>query len=169
MVVVTYALQRLGNIGEEVDQLELEKGVRILVGDGADLVPVDFDGTDGLASFTLPCGQYQVWARAVGKPGDDFCLEWNTLICTEEDDLTTRVACDTSIGGEKYVLVGAFDVDRKKGQKPHWDNVSGDILPTGIGVKYVNYDPFLWLVFNNHIRILQLRFYQVGPCLGTAP
>jgi len=157
----------LGAIDSEIAPAELAKGVRILVSDGADLGPVDFDGTDGLATFTLPCGQYQVWARAVGKPGDDFCLEWNTLICT--DEFGTRVPCDTTIGGEKYVLVGAFDVDRKKGQKPHWDNVSDQIIPDAIGAKYVNYDPFLWLVYNNHIRILQLRFYQVGACLGPAP
>ena len=146
---------------------QLENGVKILVSDGADLGPVDFDGTDGHASFTLPCGQYQVWARAVGKPGDDFCLEWNTLICT--DEYGERISCESVGATDKYVLVGAFDVDRKKGIKPHWTDVSDQIIPDDIGVKYVNYDPFLWLVFNDHIRILQLRFYQVGACLGAAP
>jgi len=150
----------LGPAGTEVTTDQLAKGVKILVHEGPDMGPIDFDGTDGDASFELPCGDYQVWAKAVGKPGgpDEVCMEWNTLIC--EDDVGYQIGCDATSGIEKYVLVGSFTVDRTKGKKPSKENVTAQILPAVTKVKQDNFMSFLWLVYNQNLRVLQLTFIR---------
>ena len=108
------------DLGDEVTTAELAKGVRILVSDGENIGVTDFDATDGLGKFTLPYGEYLVFARAVGKPGKDFpyCMELNTLICYDEtfdgSGIFEHISCTEDIGGnDKYVLVGSVDVTAK--------------------------------------------------------
>ena len=162
---------------DEYDNLttvsELKKGVRILVSDGGgaydSIHVVDRDATDGSATFALPDGNYQIWARPLGKPGG--CMDVDTLICGEADDtgIVTQYDCThANLNTQTYVLVGHLDVDRTKDdKKPRWRNATGNLLPleTGIGVE--NGDPgyfdFFWQIFNNNLRLLQLRIYDVTP------
>jgi len=55
-------------------------------------------------------------------------------------------------------------VDRSK-KKPQWKNATDALLPVEVGVG--NGDPsyldFFWQIFNNKLRLLQLRFYYLGP------
>lgn len=141
----------------------LQKGVRILVSDGLgdDLYVVDRDATDGDARLNLPQACYEVWARAAGKPGG--CMDIETILCY---DLTTglQVDCTALKDTERYVRVGHLDVDRSKGEKQQWQNATGELLPaiTGVGAGTPGYFDFFWEIFNNNLRLLQLRIIRIG-------
>jgi len=147
----------------------LQKGVRILVSDdgGSDLRVVDRDATDGQAKLNLPDGCYNIYARALGKPGG--CMDIDTLICYDLDDTTADptdyAQVDCTMSNDKYVVVGHLDVDRIKGVKPSWQNATSDLLPvaTGVGTGDSGYFDFFWQIFNQNLRLLQLRIDQV-PC-----
>jgi hypothetical protein len=147
----------------DVQVAELLKGVRILVSDGSDMQVTDRDATDGTAKFVIPDGSYLVYARALGKPGG--CLDMDTIICNEETSpgVFEQVSCDPNLTNDQYVVVGHIDVDRIKGTKPHWDDVTNDLLPavTGVGVGDPSYLDFFWQIFNNNLRLVQLRFYLI--------
>jgi len=143
----------------------LEKGVRILVSDagGTDIKVIDRDATDGTARFNLPDGCYEVFARAGGKPGG--CMDIDTIICYEVvDDVPVQVDCSPSLDNDRYVLVGHLDVDRIKGVKPSWENATDNLLPvaTGVGSGEPGYFDFFWQIFNDNLRLLQLRIYKVA-------
>ena len=150
----------------DVQVAELLKGVRILVADGEDMQVVDRDATDGLAKFIIPDGSYTVYARALGKPGG--CLDMDTIICFDEVETSpgvfemVQVPCSPNLTNDQYTVVGHIDVDRTTG-KPKWENVTTELLPaiTGIGVGEPSYLDFFWQIFNNNLRLLQLRFYPV--------
>jgi len=147
----------------------LQKGVRILVSDagGEDIQVVDRDATDGTARLNLPDGSYEIYARALGKPGG--CMDIDTIVCYDEvlvGDVPTlvQVDCSPSLNNDQYVLVGHLDVDRIKGVKPSWQNATSDLLPveTGVGNGDPGYFDFFWQIFNDNLRLLQLRIYQVA-------
>lgn len=150
--------------GEIYESTMLQKGVRILVADGEDMGVVDADCTDGKCGFTIPNGCYKVEARAVGKPNG--CMEIDTLTCEDEvcvDDVCeyVQVNCDADLGNDKWVLQGFLEVQRTKGSKPQWKNATDDLLGvSGALVKDDNYFSFLWEVYNNNLRILQLRIEE---------
>jgi hypothetical protein len=149
--------------GDEVEVAELEKGVRILVSDAEEMMVLDRDATDGLARFALPDGQWAVMARPLGKPGG--CMDIDTIICEDlVNGVLTQVDCDPNLANDNFVLVGHLDVDRSK-NKPQWKNATSQLLPPEVGVG--NGDPsyldFFWQIFNNKLRLLQLRFYYLGP------
>ncbi len=152
-----------------VDIAYLEKGVRILVSDsGGDTIQViDRDATDGLAKFNLPNGCYEIYARALGKPGG--CMDIDTIICYDlVDEVLVQVDCSPSLDNDQYVRVGHLDIDRIKGIKPSWTNATDDLLPAitgvgGFGANELDYFDFFWQIFNNNLRLLQVRIYQV-PC-----
>ncbi len=154
---------------EMYDIAWLEKGVRILVGDsgGEDLQVIDRDATDGTARLNLPDGCYQIYARALGKPGG--CMDVDTLICFDEVETSPgvfeyiQVDCSANLNNDKYVVVGHLNVDRIKGVKPSWQNATSDLLPveTGVGTGDPGYFDFFWQIFNQNLRLLQLRIYEV--------
>ena len=143
----------------------LQKGVRILVSDagGDNIQVVDRDATDGQARLNLPDGCYNIYARALGKPGG--CMDVDTVICYDWV-VDQYVQVDCTLSNDKYVVVGHLDVDRIKGVKPSWQNATSDLLPveTGVGSGDPGYFDFFWQIFNDNLRLLQLRIYQV-PCL----
>jgi hypothetical protein len=157
----------LGELGTEIyDVAYLQKGVRILVSDTGieDIQVLDRDATDGTAQLNLPNGCYEIWARALGKPGG--CMDVDTLICYNYDAVLgdyVPVNCATDLSDDKYVLVGHLDVDRSKG-KPHWINATADLLPveTGVGTNKTGYFDFFWQIFNDNLRLLQLRVIKVA-------
>jgi hypothetical protein len=153
----------------DVTVAELQRGVRILVTDafGDDLQVIDKDATDGLAKFNLPDGCYQVFASPGGKP--DGCMDIDTIICFEceivdEVEVCTQVNCAGDLSNDKFVLVGHINVDRSKG-KPHWDNVTDDLLPaiTGVGSGDPGYLDFFWQIYNQYLRVAHLRIQSI-PC-----
>lgn len=145
----------------DVQVAELLKGVRILVSDGADMKVIDRDATDGLARFAIPDGQYLVYARPLGKPGG--CMDMDTIICYDlVDDVPVQVDCDPNLSNDQFTLVGHIDVDRSTG-RPKWQNVTSELLDTAaVGFGEPGYFDFFWQIFNNNLRLLQLRFYRLG-------
>jgi hypothetical protein len=161
--------------GEEVTVAWLQKGVRILVSDNCptpipdgydcpnDIQVLDRDATDGTAKLLLPDGCYNIYARALGKPGG--CMDIDTIICFDLiDDVLVQVDCGANLDNDQFVLVGHLDVDRIKGVKPSWDNATSDLLPvaTGVGNGDSGYFDFFWQIFNQNLRLLQLRIDQVA-------
>ncbi len=148
----------------EVTLAYLQKGVRILVSDagGDDLYVVDRDATDGDARLNLPQGCYEVYARAGGKPGG--CMDIETIICYDLSSGSPVLTDCTNLDAAniQYVRVGHLDVDRTAG-KQKWVNATNDLLPaiTGIGSGTPGYFDFFWEIFNNNLRLLQLRIYEV--------
>ena len=71
--------------------------------------------------------------------------------------------CSADLANDKWVVVGHLDVDRIKGVKPHWINATPELLPveTGVGSGDPGYFDFFWQIFNDNLRLLQLRIYQV--------
>jgi hypothetical protein len=145
----------------------LQKGVRILVSDagGEDLQVIDRDATDGTARLNLPDGCYTILARALGKPGG--CMDIDTVVCYDWDEVLlqyVQVDCSANLTNDKYVVVGHLDVDRIKGVKPTWQNATADLLPveTGVGTGEPGYFDFFWQIFNQNLRLLQLRIYEVA-------
>ena len=146
-----------------VDVAKLKKGVRILVSDGDKMQVIDRDATDGTARFTLPDGEYKVFARPLGKPGG--CMDIDTLICFDADGVVQQ-DCDTNLNsGQTFVLVGHIDVNRTTG-KQHWQKVTDELLPALTGTDTDDFFDFFWQIFNDNLRLLQLRFYCIsGSCL----
>ena len=150
---------------EMFDTAWLQKGVRILVSDagGTDIKVIDRDATDGTAKFNLPDGCYEIFARALGKPGG--CMDIDTIICYDLiDEVLVQADCSPNLDNDKYVLVGHLDVDRIKGVKPSWENATDNLLPvaTGVGSGEPGYFDFFWQIFNDNLRLLQLRIYKVA-------
>ncbi len=150
---------------EMYDIAWLQKGVRILVGDagGEDIQVLDRDATDGQGRLNLPDGCYDIYARALGRPGG--CMDIDTVICYEWNELTLayeQVNC--SLANDKYLVVGHLNVDRIKGMKPSWQNATSDLLPvlTGVGNGDPGYFDFFWQIFNQNLRLLQIRIYEVA-------
>ena len=148
----------------EITVADLEKGVRILVGDadGEDIQVIDRDATDGTAKFNLPDGSYVILARALGKPGG--CMDIDTITCYDlVDDVAVDTDCSPDLINSGWYLVGHLNVDRIKGDKPHWINATPELLPVeaGVGNGGAGYFDFFWQVFNDKLRLLQLRIYQL--------
>lgn len=149
------------------DATILQKGVRIMVTDAEPVGVIDGDATDGKAYFQLPHGYYEVWARALGKPSTDEqarCMEINTLICEDEvsDGVYERVDCSADLSNDRWVLTGYLDVKRSK-SKPQWQNATSAMLAgTGVldGAPYMD---FMWQIYNEYLKLLQIRFYEVEP------
>lgn len=156
----------------DIQVAELKKGVRILVSDGGGgydkIQPVDRDATDGTGMLIIPDGCYLIYARPLGTPGG--CMDIDTIICYDfievEEDVWdfVQVDCDPTLNNDKYILVGHLDVDRtREDKKPRWTNATDQLLPviTGVGNGDPGYLDFFWQIFNNNLRLLQLRLYKV--------
>jgi hypothetical protein len=171
------------SLPDEVTFANLLNGVRILVADDGtgDFSIPDRDGTDGKARINIPAGCYEVWARAHGKWGG--CMEINSITCEDcldptqggepdvcdvEEDVTEQVSCDINGGDDLYVLQGTLDVQRIKGARQQWQNATDALLGessvlTNADDNNGSYFDFLWALFNNQLRNLELRIFEV-PC-----
>jgi hypothetical protein len=130
-------------------------------------VVTDRDGTDGTASFNIAPGHYDVFARALGKPGPGgvHIESWG-----EFEDWT----------GSVFLKLGEVDLTREKG-KPQtvninrlfyvdvtlcleYDEVSGTCTNE---VTYTNewvFDieellQYYWEYYNVDVKLVQVRFY----------
>ena len=145
--------------GKEEDQV---KSTRILLTEG-DFAVIDYDGTDGEATFQLPnpdpendgITTYSVYVRGLGKPGGKAKI---TPGIVDED-------------GTEWYSVETVTVERKKGQSK-FVNVSRELLYVYVdmdGVGGVERYPlfsnelwdFFWQYNNNGLKLCQLRFYEI--------
>jgi hypothetical protein len=125
---------------------------------------IDADGTDGSARFQLGAGYYEVFARALGKPGKWVIISPNA---TYEDPY--------SINGTQVFALGSIELGHNK--KPSWERITGLFLATvtlentetGETKTYTNKWIFdipelfdYWWTYDNHgQRLVQVRFYSV--------
>ena len=119
-------------------------GVKIKVSEGLfDIVDGDAVA-DKEASFTMPAARYDVYIAAKGKPGG--CL-----------DLEAYTTLDTTL-----IFVGSVDIDRKTG-KPQWQNIKNLLYGPGGEIFFADpYQDYFWQLYNNGLRNMEVRFYQVS-------
>lgn len=165
-----------GNNGHRIF-MPLHRKSKIMLIEGDDYKVLDANGTDGSASFQLPnpdpdgdnITSYSIWMRALGKPGG------KAIITT---------CADADLTDDYYEVCSAeyLEVERQKG-KPRFENVSKTMLTIhieeditftdGDGVeqtvkagRYTIFDEafedYFWEYDNNGLKLLQLRFYEVG-------
>lgn len=142
----------------------LQGSSRILLAEGSEFAVLDANGTDGSAQFQLPAADpdgdgvtnYEVFARALGKPGGASTL--------------TTCATDPTTG-EELCSAEALSLTRSKGRQ-RFENVSDELLfvsvdldGDGVTEEVSLFDEaledFFWQVDNNGLRLAQLRFYPV--------
>ena len=173
-----YDLNILGakdkTVGESMGHtlfVKLDGKTRIYMTQATDgqFVVTDRNGTDGEASFNIAPGHYDVYARALGRPGGSVHIEsWGEFEDAE---------------GYKLLKLGQVDLSREKG-KPQtvninnlfyvtitlcvdYDEVTDTCLET---VTYTNewvFDiaellQYYWEYYNTNLKLLQVRFYPVA-------
>jgi hypothetical protein len=140
----------------------LQGSTKILLAEGADFAVLDANGTDGSAQFQLPAADpdgdgvtnYEVFARALGKPGGASTL--------------TTCATDPATG-EELCSADSLSLARTSGRQ-RFQNVSKELLfvsvdldGDGVNEQVSLFDDalqdFFWQVDNNGLRLAQLRFY----------
>ncbi len=131
-----------------------EKGVRLRIGPSPDSTFSVVDGNatdDKYAEFLMPAtpNGYDVYISGKGKPGG--CLDIDAY-AVDSTDITTTM-----------YFIGHVDVDRKTGQ-PSWQNAKW-LLYSGGGAPYFAdpYDLYFWQLYNNGLRLMQVRFYPATP------
>lgn len=154
---------------------------------------VDRDGTDGTAEFNIAPGYYLVFARALGKPGEQ---EYDVYVhidakgrfaVTDENGEPIYFYVDDQ--GNEVILLGAIDISRLKGKPETRDlnplfYVTVDLYEPGADpevddpvASYVNewvFDieelyEYFWEYNNSNLKLLQVRFYPVDENPFQAP
>jgi hypothetical protein len=139
---------------------------------------LDPNGTDGKAEFELAAGYYNVYAKALGKPGGKV-------------KITSWGEFKDALEGSVLLWLGSVNLSRDKG-KPQSVNINElfyvDVTlciavdpVTGLCTQQVVYKDFwvfdidelieyYWDYDNDGLRLLQVRFYPCTlDCTGTAP
>ncbi|MDD1706154.1 MAG: hypothetical protein LUQ12_03850 [Methanoregulaceae archaeon] len=142
---------------------------KIYLKEGTDFGVTDADATDGRGEFMLPPpvneyengeyagpGRYQVFIRALGKPGPATATLSSCVEYMENGELITE--CST---GEENIV----ELQRVKGQ-PKFDDVTRELTTVVIdGVRYDIFDEafatYLWAYDNDGLKHVQLRFYPI--------
>jgi hypothetical protein len=134
--------------------------------DDGEFYVVDRDGTDGTAEFNIAPGHYNVYARALGKPGGKV-------------DIYANASFEDAVDGVKLVNLGFVNLARD-GKKPQSVNINNlfyvDVTlcteaELGICTETTTYDDYWvfdieelleywWDYWNNDLKLLQVRFYE---------
>ena len=120
------------------------------------------------ATFELPIGGYEIYARALGKPGGEAVM--TTCATVAGDDLALNTADDEIVCSTENTL----EVLYRKSGKSSFSNVTSalttitaDIDGDGTTETVNIFDPDLYETFWNYenrgLRIAQLRFYKTAP------
>ncbi len=114
-------------------------------------LPCNSNITDPLADCTGYTAAYEVWARALGKPGGQAKM----MVCAI-DPLTTDTVCST----ENVLLVRGHG-------KQMFKNVTDELTSLYYGgVRYPlfnsTYEDYFWQYDNNGLKLAQLRFYLIS-------
>lgn len=147
------------------------------------LIQVPYEYCGDLTAGCTNMLSYNVYARAVGKPG-------GTALVTAECEYTLSVVDPNGTAGltcEDTLLMGSFDVIRAKG-KPQTQDISGIFRATGCldqtadgvcntgDLEFRNLwifnipqlDSYMWNYDNNGLKNMQIRFYEtVSGYIGT--
>lgn len=115
------------------------KGVKIKVTWGTTFDVIDCDATDGEAILQMPEGGFDIYVRALGKPGGYL-------------DLDAYI-----IENNYYYLVGHVDIDRPTGGHSRFEDISRILIYGSTPVW--EYDEYFWQLYNNGLRLAQFRFY----------
>jgi hypothetical protein len=139
------------NRGEDVGEVsELPaKGVRLRIGPSPDNKFYVTDGNatnDKYAEFLMPAtpNGFDVYLSGKGKPGG--CLDVDAYLDN----------------GETMYFIGHVDVDRKTGQ-PKWQNAKFLLYNSGGNAYFADpNDLYFWQLYNNNLRLMQVRFYPTS-------
>ena len=138
---------------------------------------VDRNGLDGRAEFNIAPGHYNIYARALGKPGGKVKID-------AYGNFTD------ALEGTQLILLGYVNINRTKG-KPQSVNINElfyvDVTlclavdpDTGACTKWVEYEDFwvfdidelleyYWEYNSKDLKLLQVRFYECTlDATGTA-
>src|SRR5262249_22510736 len=113
-------------------------------------VPTDAGCADGTFS-----ADYQIWGRALGKPGGSVSIQTcatddtGALICSTENVLLTR-------GKGKSTF---YDVTRGLTTVNACFDVAGAVTCQTVSLFDPALQDYFWQYSNNGLRLLQLRFY----------
>jgi hypothetical protein len=142
----------------------LQGSTKILLAEGDDFLVLDANGTDGSAKFQLPAADpdgdgvsnFQVFARALGKPGGS-----STLTTCATDLATGEVLCSA----DSLSLVRSSGRQKFTNVSKELLFVSVDLDGDGVNEDVALFDEalqdFFFQVDNNGLRVAQLRFYPV--------
>lgn len=150
-----------------------------------DFSVLDKNGTDGEAAFQLPANgttgtTYQVWARALGKPGgsaevttcaEDVTNNGSTTdeVCSTENEVFTRYSGkDGGRSTFKNVTPALTTIVITEAGEPAayfacgGTDTAGDTGEIRVGLFDGCLENYFWKYDNNGLRLLQLRFYEVA-------
>ena len=160
-----HTIQVLLNGGDVANDLNgtlasaIDKRNKIYLQEGDDFQVLDGNACDGGAKFQLPAGGYEIYARALGKPGGSATM--TTCATGAGDDLVLGTADDEIVcSTENVILV------RNKG-KSSFTNVTRELTSIVLddGTRVSIFDPLLqdyfWNYENRGLRLAQLRFYPL--------
>jgi hypothetical protein len=157
--------------------VKLSGKTRILMSqdEGGVFQVVDRNGLDGTARFNIAPGHYNVYARALGKPGGTVHMQANGTF-------------DDAVNGETLIMLGYVDIARSTGKTQNLNINSLFYVDVtictasldGVCTEMTTYTDtwvfdipelleYYWDYDNNGLKLLQVRFY---PCTldesGTA-
>jgi hypothetical protein len=152
-----------GVVEDNGDDAELDELVRCntAVDENGQEVPVDPDFD------IVPTANYQVWARALGKPGGSAvsttcATVQGELQCSLENMVLTRTT-GKSIFTDVTDATTSLVIGYCQGTVSVVDNVSycdGNVTWTRIALFAGNTQDWFWNFDNNGLRLAQLRFYE---------
>jgi len=158
-----HTIQVLLNGGDNATDLNgtlasaIDKRNKIYLTEGADFQVLDGNACDGGALFQLPAGGYEIYARALGKPGGSATVTTCATGAGDDGVLGTaddEIVCST----ENVVLVRATG-------KSSFRNVTRELTSIVLddGTRVSIFDPslydYFWNYENRGLRLAQLRFY----------
>jgi len=133
-----------GNNPERYTVLAPERGVKLNIVAGDSFAVLDGDATDndGATLQVSDAKTFDVYAVAQGKPGGCLDLEAYTY------------------DGDTLIFIGSVDVDRGRA-KPSKIAIS-DLLYSGNTALFADpYEDYFWQLYNNGLRLMKIRFYEV--------
>lgn len=150
---------------------------RIYLSPGPEQV-IDKDGTDGVARFQLPVpypegtdvnqteseclSSYQVYVRVLGQPGGHGNI--TTGVCNSTDEIAP--ICNLSEGNPWLSTENVTLVSHGRGENQKFVQVTHELTTVAIeGSHYglfsdtIYGDLYFWELFNDGMKLIQLRFY----------